>query len=262
MPARAIRRAERSAKAREVGVALREAGDIFASPERLTAIAERWAHHPAVAETLAKNTSAPPQALGVLLMRVPFAVAKNPVLVLAPLEDPEFLLRASPYALGRFLMRPEAPLSLIMLLAAHPDPVIAEAAAGHVTLAGEATYEDFKSFFKALPPGDLELRTTLVAAGALERRWLPRGTVVSPSTEAPPIGQALAQEGTQLQLLALRSLRVDPDEYIGASSPYVRMGALLNPRLGRSALSTRAIDSHRLVRALAQARLTNLEFRF
>ncbi len=260
--ARAIRRAERSAKAREVGVALREAGDLFASPERLTAIAERWAHHPAVAETLAKNPSAPPQALGELLMRVPFAVAKNPALVLAPLEDPDFLLRASPYALGRFLMRPEAPLSLILLLSAHPNPVIAEAAAGHVTLAGEATYEDFEAFFKALPPGDLELRTALVAAGALERRWLPRGTVVRASSEAPPVGQALAQEGTQLQLLALRSRRIDPDEYIGASSPYARLGALLNPRLGRSAISSRALDSHRLVRALAQTRLNDPEFRF
>ncbi len=260
MAGRAVRRSERSARARLVSAALREAGDLFAPPERLTDLAERWGSHPAVAETLARNPSAPPQALGELLARVPFAVARNPALILAPLEDPEFLLRASPLALSRLLFRTDVPEPLLLLLSAHPDPTVREAASGHVGLADEETLDEFSVFFAGLPPGSDEVRRQLVATGAIERRWL--FGRVGRLLDAPWLGRGIADEGSQLQLLALRSPRTDPDEFVGALSPFLRLGALLNPRLGRSAISARSADSHKIVRALAAQRLENPIWRF
>jgi len=269
MGARSIRRLEQKLHARSVQAALREASDTLTLPERLVTLAETWRAHATVRDTIARNPSAPPTALALILADSPHAVAKNPVLPLIPLEDPDFLSRPSPLALQRLLLDPQVPLALLEMLQWHSDARIAEAAREHIALAGPLfgvdALEQLSARVAAYPVGDVELLRTLFRHNFLpdRARW---SSVLGPLRRPHPLSrearrslasellrQAKAQHGTLVQHLAIRSPWNDPLPSLSALTADERLAALLHPRLSRRAIEPRLQDSHRLVRAVAQS---------
>jgi hypothetical protein len=282
MGPRAVRRLEQKERARRANAALREASSPLTSPDRLLHLTQTWPDHPAIRETIARNPSTPPQVLGMLLADAPFAVARNPVLSLAPLEDPDFLHRPSPLALRRLLLQENVPSALLDMLPWHPDPIVAEAARGHVGRAGELSSDVWEDallpWIEALPVVWPQALAELLALRLVPFRahWAPRTDgIVLPRPELGRLSRderrallddtlkrARTADGTLEKFLAVLSSWADPSASARALSPEERLAAVLNHRITRRQLEPRAQDSHRLVRAAARHRLAHPDWRF
>jgi hypothetical protein len=158
MVSRAVRRAEKQAKTREISTLLQRASDTQTPPQKLVEIANTC-HHRTVLSTLARNVSCPPEAMGILVTQVPFAVAKNPVLPLVLLEDPDFLNRSGEQAVLRMLTMPDLPSALLTYLQYHRSPIVQHAVRNHLSF--ESTNEveinpceAARAWIQAFPVGD------------------------------------------------------------------------------------------------------------
>jgi hypothetical protein len=154
---RAIRRFEKQVKAREVSTLLQLASDIQTPPPKMVEIANNCLHRTVLA-TLARNVSCPPEALGLLVTQVPFAVAKNPVLPLMLLEDPDFLNRSSEQAVLRMLTMPDLPAVLLTYLQYHRSGFVQHAVRHHLSFPEVDTHanpcEAAQAWIQSLPVGD------------------------------------------------------------------------------------------------------------
>jgi hypothetical protein len=154
---RAIRRFEKQVKVREINTLLQLASDTQTPQNKLIDIASTC-HHRTVLSTLARNVSCPPEAMGILVTQVPFAVAKNPVLPLVLLEDPDFLNRSGEQAVLRMLTMPDLPAMLLTYLQYHRSEIVQHAVRNHVSFENAETEanpcEAARAWIQAFPIGD------------------------------------------------------------------------------------------------------------
>jgi hypothetical protein len=157
MVSRAVRRAEKQARTREISTLLQLASDTQTPQNKLIDIASNC-HHRTVLSTLARNVSCPPEAMGILVTQVPFAVAKNPVLPLVLLEDPDFLNRSSEQAVLRMLTMPDLPAMLLTYLQYHRSATVQHAVQNHLSFESAEVESDpseaAQAWIQSFPMGD------------------------------------------------------------------------------------------------------------
>jgi hypothetical protein len=154
---RAIRRFEKQVKVREINTLLQRASDTQTPPQKMVEIANTCLHR-TVLSTLARNVSCPPEALGILVTQVPFAVAKNPVLPLVLLEDPDFLNRSGEQAVLRMLTMPDLPAVLLTYLQYHRSEIVQHAVQNHLSFPNATPdinpCEAARAWIESFPLGD------------------------------------------------------------------------------------------------------------